>query len=277
MGTLIAVLESAAAVAGALLCLWAGVRVVTVIRRRVSLPRDQRGGARVVRRLDRTPDGYRALGLAWSAMGNAQSPGELEGIVVTLLARRRPPYHFIAALLDAAVQQDGAVFSRILSEHHIRLRHLGLVGLSRATAVPPSLRPILLAEYGSTDESRHVAAVRPLLATYAREPGPPRDLLSMLVTDADWRVRAATASVLARWPSPPVVAFLRQLLGDPRWPVRHAAAHSLASFGNLGWRALHLSLQSRDPFEADMAGDAVDHLAAITASIAPRVSEPLGG
>lgn len=262
--TLIGLVFYGTAVAtGVLFFLWVAVRGLARLRKSPSRANSPQTST-ALWRLEHTPPGHRALGWAWVALTTTPSASGRAQVVLHLLAHPRPAYHFIASLLHASNYRDAhTFFEGILSEPHRRLRDLALLGLSRAAAVDPSLRPLLLEEAASADPKRQLAAVRPLLATYAEEASPPLGLLADLATAPDWRIRAACASALGRWDSPLAGQYLRHLLRDPQWTVRHAAARTLAGQHG-GWRALHASAHDPDPFAADMALDAFQWLPAAT-------------
>ncbi len=221
---------------------------------------DRRG--QLIKQVERSTTNHAALARAWLALQLGPSDQEVERLVLALLALPRPPYPYIVALLDSALDKPRAsdFFARLVPEHHRRLRHLGLMGLSRKLSVDPALRGVLLEEYRSEDGEARVLALRPLLATYAGDSTPPVFLLRQMAADPDWRVRAAAATAMARWGTMTVVTVLRGLLTDSAWRVRHSAARALTAVPHLGVPALESMNTHPDPYARDVAADALDLL-----------------
>jgi hypothetical protein len=132
-----------------------------------------------------------------------------------------------------------------------------LLGALRVARGVPA-QAVGAAARGRADDAdpRVRASVAVLLAQTGGEAG--IACLERMIDDPDGAVRAAAVAAIGRLGHWPAAARLATCLRDPEWDVRRQAALALRGMGSVGTLLLRQALRDEDRFSRDMAALALD-------------------
>ncbi|MBO1265853.1 HEAT repeat domain-containing protein [Proteiniclasticum sp. SCR006] len=125
------------------------------------------------------------------------------------------------------------------------------LGTRKDVRVKPYIREGLFSE----EKEVKISALKAAISLKCFDCGEMKNLLSVLLQDKDWEIRAFTARAMshAEDPDEEVLSGLKKLMEDPNWFVRFNASESLFQLGEKGVLALSENLFSTDSFARDKA------------------------
>ena len=196
------------------------------------------------------PFGPRLFLYAWAVARCAITPEELEIVALEIMKHGVPCYGLVINIMQSSSLSMEAWCQKWLGESDPRFQYLALL-MGTIAPLPASHYTEFLSH--PNINYRTLAWQNTLVTSHHPHP----HLVSRLMGDPSWQVRAIGARLLGQWDTEDIALHLQNGLQDRHWWVRHNSAESLARMTDWGQPILFQSIAHDDRFAKDAAHDAL--------------------